>query len=420
MGTLRRFILSEMRSSAGTVELVETGTGRGDSLMWARSAGFSSCRSVELHEELARSSQQRFADDPSVQIVHGDSRRFLADLPESPFPRLYYLDAHFAGGADFGLIDYVRSATHEGSFPLLGELEVLLPRLRAGDIVLIDDARMYVDGPFQAGECPDFARRWHERDALLQRLGNCASTHQQLLLRHDEGYILLVPNRLSTHALSWLYILPRDRTPPPTLLGGVPGVTAISIQRRLADSRFSTRYFVGCGLDVGGGQDSLACYSELFPRIQNVFVYDVTHGDAQTLRNVPGESFDFLYSSHCLEHLRNPQEALGNWIRVVKPGGHLVINVPDEDLYEQGHWPSRYNTDHKVTFTLFKRHSWSPVSINVMDLVANVADRASPLALHLVDQGYRYSLQSMNVDQTRTPLAEAAIEIVLRKLPHSA
>ena len=46
---------------------------------------------------------------------------------------------------------------------------------------------------------------------------------------------------------------------------GIGGGTALSMQRRAYDSRFATRYFVGNGLDVGGGHDSLALYTELFP-----------------------------------------------------------------------------------------------------------------------------------------------------------
>ena len=133
---------------------------------------------------------------------------------------------------------------------------------------------------------------------------------------------------------------------------GTCGGTALSMQRRAHDSRFATRYFVGHGLDVGGGHDSLALYVELFPLIRNVVIYDAPQGDAQKLDNVDDACFDFLFSSHCLEHVRDPAEALANWIRVIKPGGHLVISVPDEDLYEQGVWPSTFNGDHKLTFTL--------------------------------------------------------------------
>ena len=202
-----------------------------------------------------------------------------------------------------------------------------------------------------------------------------------------------------------------------TIRSGISGVTSISILRRVHDARFATRYFRGDGIDVGGGIDSIALYQELFPGIRNCFVYDQQHGDAQLLANVRDASFDFLYSSHCLEHLRDPVEALRNWLRVVKPGGHLVVEVPDEDLYEQGHWPSRFNGDHKLTFTMAKERSWSPVSVNVLDLLRRFAGEAQVLSAQLLDQGFRYGLAGRNFDQTRTPSAECGIEFVLRKLP---
>lgn len=195
---------------------------------------------------------------------------------------------------------------------------------------------------------------------------------------------------------------------------GIGGGTALSMQRRSHDSRFATRYFVGNGIDVGGGHDSLALYVELFPLIRNVVIYDAPQGDAQKLGNVDDNSFDFLFSSHCLEHVRDPVEALTNWIRVIKPGGHLVIAVPDEDLYEQGVWPSTFNTDHKLTFTMCKKTSWSPVSVNVFDLLAGFADRVKPLSVITTDHSYRYRLPRF--DQTQTPLSECAIEFVLKKL----
>ncbi len=195
---------------------------------------------------------------------------------------------------------------------------------------------------------------------------------------------------------------------------GVPGATSISVQRRLFDTRFGSRWFVGVGLDVGGGIDSLALFIELFPRIQKIVIYDQPQGDAQLLDNVADDSFDFLYSSHCLEHVRDPYEALGNWIRVVKPGGHLVIDMPDEDLYEQGNWPSKFNSDHKTSWTIDKEASWSPVSVNALDLVRRFRGVVAPLKIELIDHGYRSRLQG--IDQTRTPIAEASIELVLRKL----
>jgi len=198
------------------------------------------------------------------------------------------------------------------------------------------------------------------------------------------------------------------------VIAGVGGGTALSMQRRAHDSRFATRYFVGHGIDVGGGHDSLALYSELFPLIRYCIIYDAPQGDAQKLSNVDDETFDFLFSSHCLEHVRDPVEALTNWIRVIKPGGHLVISVPDEDLYEQGVWPSTFNNDHKLTFTLCKHKSWSPVSVNVFALLAHFADKVKPLSVITTDHAYRYRMPRF--DQTMTPLSECAIEFVLKKL----
>jgi SAM-dependent methyltransferase len=211
-------------------------------------------------------------------------------------------------------------------------------------------------------------------------------------------------------------VRPTDRPREVQFLTGIPGATSISMQRRLFDARFATRWFVGNGLDVGGGLDPLLMFHELFPRITNVVTYDQAQGDAQLLDNVEDNSFDFLYSSHCLEHVHDPYEALGNWIRIVKSGGHLVIAVPDEDLYEQGVWPSRFNSDHKSSWTIDKETSWSPVSVNMLDLVRHVRAKARAIRIEQIDHGYRQQLRAYAIDQTRTPLTEAAIEVVLRKL----
>jgi len=43
-----------------------------------------------------------------------------------------------------------------------------------------------------------------------------------------------------------------------------------SIIRRMHEPNFSNRYFVGHGLDIGGGPDPLGLYIELFPRMLGV------------------------------------------------------------------------------------------------------------------------------------------------------
>ncbi len=75
---------------------------------------------------------------------------------------------------------------------------------------------------------------------------------------------------------------------------------------------------------------------------------------------------------------------------------------------------STFNPDHKTTFTLCKRASWSPVSVNLFQLLERFAGLAQPLSVSTIDHAYRY--RAPRYDQTRTPLTEAAIEIILRKI----
>ena len=188
-----------------------------------------------------------------------------------------------------------------------------------------------------------------------------------------------------------------------------------SIQRRLTDSNFLRRYFVGDGVDVGGKPDPLSLYVELFPLINSIKTWDWEDGDAQYLEGIADNSLGFVHSSHCLEHLVDPVEGLRNWLRVVREGGYLVITVPDEDLYEQGVFPSTFNQDHKWTFTIFKSKSWSDRSINLLELVRELGPDAEVVRMEQLSVNYRFELPRF--DQTLTPVAECGIELVIRKRP---
>jgi len=189
--------------------------------------------------------------------------------------------------------------------------------------------------------------------------------------------------------------------------------TSKAVMRRVHDHRFATRYFVGNGIDIGAGTDPISLYREFFPGMRDVRVWDLPDGDAQFLAGVADECLDFAHSSHCLEHMVDPAEAMRNWFRVVRPGGHLVVLVPDEDLYEQGQFPSTYNGDHKWTFALWKASSWSTRSVNLFDLLKTLGEAAQPLKVELLDATHRFGLPRF--DQTLTPVGESAIEFVVRK-----
>ncbi len=192
-----------------------------------------------------------------------------------------------------------------------------------------------------------------------------------------------------------------------------------SIFHKLKDSRYATRYIVGDGIDIGAGQDTIGQYYEFFPLMKSCRAWDLPDGDAELMEGIADNTFDFVHSSHCLEHMRDARNALENWVRILKPGGHLVCLIPDEDLYEQGVFPSTYNDDHKHTFTIFKTASWSSASINVTQLLAGLSQPVEIKKIELLDSTYRYELNQRigeaRFDQTATTVGECAIEFVIKK-----
>ena len=143
-------------------------------------------------------------------------------------------------------------------------------------------------------------------------------------------------------------------------------------------SDFERSIIKGKGIDIGCSTDPVG---------EDVRRFDMEHGDANHITQYVKEEFDYVYASHCLEHMHEPRKAILEWWKLVKVGGHIVFIVPDEDLYEQGVFPSRFNPDHKATFTISKQKSWSPLSINVLDLASSLPN-GSLINLVLQDQGY--------------------------------
>jgi len=53
--------------------------------------------------------------------------------------------------------------------------------------------------------------------------------------------------------------------------------------------------------------------------------------EATAMEFIPSGTYDFVLSSHMLEHSANPILALTEWIRLLKEGGALVLLLPDKD-----------------------------------------------------------------------------------------
>ena len=52
--------------------------------------------------------------------------------------------------------------------------------------------------------------------------------------------------------------------------------------------------------------------------------------DAVNITLIDNEVYDFLFSSHSLEHIANPLKAINEWLRVIKHGGYIIIIVPEK------------------------------------------------------------------------------------------
>jgi SAM-dependent methyltransferase len=71
--------------------------------------------------------------------------------------------------------------------------------------------------------------------------------------------------------------------------------------------------------------------------VDDYYYYDDKKGkliinDSTNIYNVPSESYDFCFSSHCLEHIANPMKALSEWIRITKIGGYIILILPEKSV----------------------------------------------------------------------------------------
>jgi len=152
---------------------------------------------------------------------------------------------------------------------------------------------------------------------------------------------------------------------------------------------FDKIYFSGTVLDIGCGNDLVVPHARAF---------DQQHGDANKILDyMEPDSFDTVHSSHCLEHMYHPDQAIQDWWRLVKPGGYLITVVPHEDLYEQRQWPSRFNQDHKATFRLKTKNTWSPCSFDIYELTY-ILPEAKIISAGIQDYKYNYSLQRLGTE----------------------
>lgn len=177
------------------------------------------------------------------------------------------------------------------------------------------------------------------------------------------------------------------------------GETFKAHDRRLREGFFD-KYCKGEGLDIGYGADII---------VPGCSGWDLRHGDAQYLDGIEDESFDFVYSSHCLEHMSDVRIALKNWFRVVRKGGFLILAIPHRDLYEKkDRLPSRWNTDHKHMFLIGKEEA--PDTLDIIKEIKESIDGYDIKYVKACDENHTITDPLVHSD------GEYQIEIVIQRI----
>jgi len=163
---------------------------------------------------------------------------------------------------------------------------------------------------------------------------------------------------------------------------------------------FFELYCNGEGVDIGYGGDLLSL---------NCLGWDIEDGDAQYLDSIPSEEFNFLYSSHLLEHLDDVNVAIKNWWRVIKKNGYMILYLPERDLYEKKMiLPSRFSLDHKHFFKL--ENDEKPNTIGIMNLLERNLKNYEIIYSKICKEGFTIT------DPYRHSNGEYSIEIIVKKL----
>jgi SAM-dependent methyltransferase len=68
-----------------------------------------------------------------------------------------------------------------------------------------------------------------------------------------------------------------------------------------------------------------------YPELNELPLVEIDVGDdGERLATIEAASQDFVIANHLLEHTEDPISTIGNWLRVLRPGGVIYMAVPDK------------------------------------------------------------------------------------------
>ena len=196
MGHINRFNLQSYINEYNTTIFVETGTGVGCSLQHVLKFPFEKIYTIEIVEKLYNKCKEQFKTHANCNFINNNSKNGLLDVlnqTDKDKNVCYWLDAHFPG-ANFGTATYDSVKDITIRIPLENEIKAIVStRDTKNDVLIIDDLRIYEDGPFESGN-------WVERKKLGGNGINFIyesfdKTHNITKNFWDQGYIVITPKK---------------------------------------------------------------------------------------------------------------------------------------------------------------------------------------------------------------------------------
>jgi hypothetical protein len=162
-----------LAKNIGAEVFVETGTLGGETAAWA-AEHFSRVISIEIDKSLYARACASLADKPNIELLLGPSEWLLPQITRSlSGPAVFWLDAHYSGPGTGGA---------DKECPLLEELAAING---ANHLVMVDDSRLFINGPGM----PCKISHWPGITAVLDALrapGCYLAIHDDVIWRFPE------------------------------------------------------------------------------------------------------------------------------------------------------------------------------------------------------------------------------------------
>ena len=158
-------------------------------------------------------------------------------------------------------------------------------------------------------------------------------------------------------------------------------------------------------LDVPAGEGALAVRlqrvgyqvecCDLYPEIFKLFDIEIRSGNLDTRLPYDDMDFDHIVCVEGLEHIENPSNAISEFSRLLKPGGQLIVSVPNiMNIEERLKWLINGYTSH-----------FKPLSSESREEIGRKYPGMEEIALHVNPIGYseiRYLLEKYGFELKQT------------------